>query len=307
MKKKIIALVLAIAALCSVFTVSAMAANYSTNYKAYSQPSTSGDYAYWNGKKVVRAPGTTVSEVKWMQSALNYCVDYKNLNAGKLNVDGSFGPASKAATMKFQSKYGLSADGSFGPATIKKMISVLNTNTKSSGGRTSQSKALSVNMNYIKATGYQPNSGPCGCYALAYARDILDGKTHSWTEYSASNSPSWNTYNGVREYRYSYTASWSKANYTAKTGNSNQAVFKAVYDSINNGKPVVVRVTGNGSSGHYITLVGYQNVTDVNALSAKNFLMIDPVKSLFEKGITPMTSGSTGYSLASSYQYVVAK
>lgn len=131
MKTKLIALILAIAALCSIFTVSAMAADYSTNYKAYSQPSTSGDYAYWNGKKVVRASGTTVSEVKWMQAALNYCIANKGLNASKLNVDGSFGPASKTTTQKFQSKYGLSADGSFGPATIKKMISVLSDSNSS--------------------------------------------------------------------------------------------------------------------------------------------------------------------------------
>lgn len=125
MSKKIIALILSIAALCSVFTVSAMAADYTTKYKAFSQPSTSGDYAYWNGSKVVRASGTTVSEVKWMQAALNYCIVNKGLSATKLDVDGSFGPASKKATTAFQKKYGLSADGSFGPATIKKMISVL--------------------------------------------------------------------------------------------------------------------------------------------------------------------------------------
>lgn len=98
MKTKIIALTLAIAALCSIFSVSAMAADYSTNYKAYSQPSTSGDYAYWNEKKVVRASGTTVSKVKWMQAALNYCIANKGLNASKLNVDGSFEPASKTTT-----------------------------------------------------------------------------------------------------------------------------------------------------------------------------------------------------------------
>jgi hypothetical protein len=105
--------------------------------------------------------------------------------------------------------------------------------------------------------------------------------------------------------RYSHTASWTKGNCTVKNGSSAQAVFKAVYDSINNGKPVVVRVKGNGSDGHYIILVGYQNVTNVNALSAKNFLMIDPVKSNFNKGIVSMTTGSTGYSLAGSLQYAI--
>lgn len=298
MSKKLMSIILALVALCSIFTVSAFAANYTTDYKSYSQPSTSGDYAYWNGKKVVRASGTTVSEVKWMQASLNYCIKNKGLSANLLDVDGSFGPASKSTTLAFQKKYGLSQDGSFGPATIKKMISILPSPTSSNTPTgNSQSKMLSVNMNNIKSTGYQPCSGPCGCYAIAYGRDIRDGSVHKWTEYSVGYLSS--------KGRYSYDASWSKGKCTVKNGSSAQAVFKAVYDSINNGKPVVVRVKGNGSDGHYITLVGYQNVTNVNSLSAKNFLMIDPVKSNFNKGIVSMTTGSTGYSLAGSLQYAI--
>lgn len=294
--KKGISLLLAVLSVISLLHVSALAANYTTSYNSYDRPETSGDYAYWNGKRVVKSSSTTKSEIKWMQAALNYCITKKGLNASKLDVDGSFGPASKKATQAFQRKYGLSVDGSFGPGTIKKMISVLNSGSNTTSS-TSKSKTLSVNMNNIKSTGYQPCSGPCGCYAVAYGRNIRDGKAHKWTEYSIGYSSKLG--------RYNYTVSWAKGNCTVKNGKSAQAVFKAVYDSINNGKPVVVRVTGNGSSGHYITLVGYKDVTNVNSLSAKNFLMIDPVKANFAKGITSMTSGSTGYSLASSYQYAI--
>lgn len=300
--KKSISLLLAVLFVISLLPlgeVSASAANYTTSYNSYDRPETSGDYAYWNGKKTVKSSSTTKSEIKWMQAALNYCIVNKGVSASKLDVDGSFGPASKKATQAFQKKYSLSVDGSFGPSTIKKMISVLNSSSSSSSSTTStsQSKTLSVNMNNIKSTGYQYCSGPCGCYAVAYGRDIRDGKAHKWTEYSVGYSSSLG--------RYNFTVSWSKGNCTVKNGKSAQAVFKAVYDSINNGKPVVVRVTGNGSSGHYITLVGYKNVTNTNSLSAKNFLMIDPVKANFSKGIVPMTTGSTGYSLASSYQYAI--
>lgn len=122
-------------ALITVFTAlaatstTALAASYPTNYSSYSAPSSS-DYAYWNGSRMVKASGTTTSEIKWMQSALNYCIKYKGLNASYLSVDGSFGPATKKTTTAFQKKYGLSQDGSFGSKTISKMKSVLKNNNE---------------------------------------------------------------------------------------------------------------------------------------------------------------------------------
>ena len=109
----------------SAISFSASAASVSASL-GYDQPENSGDYAYWNGSKVVKSGSTTKNEIKWMQSALNYCISKEGLSATKLTVDGSFGPASKNATVKFQKAAGLSADGSFGPSTIKKMKQVLN-------------------------------------------------------------------------------------------------------------------------------------------------------------------------------------
>ena len=300
--KKILSLVLAVITVMSVVqitAISAFAANYTANYSQYDQPENSGDYAYWNGKKTERSKSTNINEVKWIQSSLNWCISNKGVNASKLNVDGSFGPASKKATIAFQKKFGLSADGSFGPSTIKKMKSVLSSgSSKSASSSTSSSKTLSFNMNNIKSTGPQPKGSKyCGCFALAYARDILDGKSHKYSEYSEGYLK--------KAKRYSYTVVWAKGNATSKKGSSKQDVFKAAYNAINSGKPVIVRVTGNGSSGHYITLVGYKDVKNVNSLAASNFLMIDPVSSLFNKGVVSMTAGSTGYSLASNLQYII--
>lgn len=114
--------------LVTIFCTSAItvnAASQTTNYNQFTTPSSS-DYAYWNGKKVVKASGTTVSEIKWMQASLNYCIKYKGLKASYISVDGSFGPASKSVTLAFQKKYGLKQDGSFGPSTISKMKTILN-------------------------------------------------------------------------------------------------------------------------------------------------------------------------------------
>lgn len=302
MKKNItkflsIALVLATIFSINAIGLTASAANYTTNYSNYDAPENSGDYAYWNGSKVVRSGNTSKDEVMWMQAALNYCITNKGLSTSKLDVDGSFGPASKAATTAFQKKYGLSVDGSFGPSTISKMKSVLSTSA------TPSSKTLSINWNNINSTGYQSVSGPCGCYALAYCRDIIDGKSHSWTEYS---------YEGYVKSlgRYGYTASWGKANYVSKNSTSTSTVYKAMYDSLKSGKPVIVNVTGGRSTGsHYIAIVGYTNVSDTNSLSAKNFLIIDSAKKAKKTATENMSS--VGYSLhkngSSQYQYIVSK
>lgn len=294
--------IMAVTTICST-ALTASAASVSSSL-GYNQPEDSGDYAYWNGSKVVKSSSTTTSEIKWMQAAINYCISNEGLSATKLTVDGSFGPASKAATIKFQKAAGLTADGSFGPSTIKKMKSVLNDGKatfKTTTTVTTASKTLNVDMGIIQKTGYQPESGPCGCYALAYCRDIIDGKAHSWTEYSNEGY--------VKSLgRYGYTVNWSKGKFVSKTGSSKSDVFKALYNSINSGKPAVVRVKGNGSTGHYVAVVGYKNVTNVNSLSEKNFLIIDSAsKTAFNRGITSMTSGSTGYKLHSNKQYVVAK
>ncbi len=124
---KILAMVLAILTIISIGTVGLMAsAATNTNYSRYNSPENSGDYAYWNGSKVVRSSSTSKEEIYWMQAALNYCIAKEGLKASYIAVDGSFGPASKNATIAFQRVAGLTADGSFGPATIKKMKSILN-------------------------------------------------------------------------------------------------------------------------------------------------------------------------------------
>lgn len=296
--KKIIAVLLCVFTLASVttFATTASAASYSYDYWNHSAPSGS-DYAYWNGRRMVKAKGTTPDEIKWMQSAMNYLIRVGYVSADYILVDSKYGPGTSKLCGITQSRLGIVSDKSFGGITIAKVKAVLNSKPWNCVDITTTSKTLSVNMNNIKSTGYQPCSGPCGCYAIAYGRDIRDGKAHKWTEYSVGYLSS--------KGRYSYTASWTKGNCTVKNGKSVHAVFNAVYDSINNGKPVVVRVNGNGSSGHYITIVGYRNVTNVNSLSAGNFLMIDPVRGNFNKGIVPMTEGSTGYSLANNLQYAI--
>lgn len=162
----------------------------------------------------------------------------------------------------------------------------------SSSSNTSTAKTLSINWNLIKKTGKQSVSGPCGCYAFAYCRDIIDNSQHYWTQYSEG-------YLGNKG-RYSYSFVASKASYNKKTSSSITTVYNVIYDNINKGKPVVINVKGGRSSGcHYVAVVGYTNVKSTSSLSAYNFLIVDSAGG----GYNTENLGSLGYSLRNSNGY----
>ena len=74
-------------------------------------------YFYYDTKnKKVKDKGT---QVKRLQQFLNWCI-----SAG-LKVDGSLGPSTYQAILKFQRTYGLTQDGLFGPKCLKKAKSLI--------------------------------------------------------------------------------------------------------------------------------------------------------------------------------------
>ena len=119
---RILSLVLCLITVFGAFSTLAYAAERTSNYKQFTEPSGS-DYAYWNGKKMVKHSGTSKSNVQWMQAMFNWLREkgYFNFDGSYLECDGSFGPASKKACLAFQKKAGLTADGSCGPKTIERM------------------------------------------------------------------------------------------------------------------------------------------------------------------------------------------
>ncbi|MCD8107921.1 MAG: RICIN domain-containing protein [Oscillospiraceae bacterium] len=191
--------------------------------------------------------------------------------------------------------------GSLSTGTYKLKIVATNANGKSATKtysfkitNSSSSKTLSINWTYINGTGRQTESGPCLCYALAYCRDILDGKTHMWTEY--------------RENSNSVAGLASKASYTKKYTKNSSDVYKAIYEQIEAGKPVVIRVgylKGRSTGTHFVTVVGYTNVTDTSQLSASNFIILDPLT-----GTKTENMGTVGYPLGKDdngyYNYYIA-
>ena len=150
---------------------------------------------------------------------------------------------------------------------------------------------LDINWTNIDCVGRQtPNSDSCSCFALAYSRTILDNTVHYFYEY--------NEYGNTE---YSVNALWYVGQHNSAVYSSSNEVFKKLYSDLCNGKPVIVYVTGRGSSGHYITVVGFQNISSLDNLSEYNFLIIDPV---FNDGHVAVNMGGVGYSL-NSYRQVV--
>lgn len=157
------------------------------------------------------------------------------------------------------------------------------------------SYTINVNMNLLNQVGVQPDwTSSCSCYALAYCRTLLDQKAHYFYEY-----------NNYGNNQYSVWCSWYKGNYVSKNASSNAALLKEVYNYINQNKPVILYVS-NSSYSHYIMIVGYKNVTNVNNLSLDNFLMIDSLGvSSRNKTLAIQSPSARGYWINSSRQYVV--
>lgn len=171
-----------------------------------------------------------------------------------------------------------------------------------------KNKTLSVNWKNIAKVGNQagPKNGKssdsCFCFALAYSRTILDGKVHTWSEYDANNVKS------GKHTQYDASGWFGKAGFKKKTPSTQNSVYKTAYESINAGKPCIVFVKGKRSSWHYVAIVGYQNVTSTETLSAKNFLMIDSCPGTTKKAVENLQK--TGYSLKKSgknYQCFITK
>lgn len=244
LSKKLVSVVLA---LVTVFTTlaatatTAFAANYSTGYSSYNEPE-SNDYAYWNGKKVVKGSGTTTNEIKWMQAALNYCIAKKGLNASKLDVDGSFGPASKKATTAFQKKYGLSQDGSFGKNTISKMKSVLNSSSvpTSSNSNIKTSDIQSVLNKYGYSTGKYWTYKSVGNATSSYVSTTRKGRQYSYK------------YNGVECYGFANFVMHEVTGTAVNPNNGNKNGWKYIKakDVAELKVGDIVRIGKSNSNGH---------------------------------------------------------
>lgn len=121
-------------------------------------------------------------------------------------------------------------------------------------------RLLCVDWNNIKQVGHQGQGTKyCSVFALAYCRTMLDNKPANPYDY-------WTDGDG---------AHWGWGDYSSSRPQSRQATFKAIYDSLNNNRPAIVCVVP-GNPEHFVAIVGYQHIKDLNNMSEENFIMIDP-------------------------------
>ncbi len=128
------------------------------------------------------------------------------------------------------------------------------------------SRTLVYNSSLLDVIGHQSTGTAlekkaCASYALAYCNAIVHGTTPSPHTYWLSSS--------------NVDCVWSKGGYTTNAYCSELQVLQAAYGQIAAGKPCILHVTGN-SSQHWVTVVGYQNVSAINALAANNLIAVDP-------------------------------
>ena len=131
---------------------------------------------------------------------------------------------------------------------------------------------LSYNYSTISSIGRQPVSGPCGQYAMAYARTVLDGSFPLKKKYNSYYKQLYNEYGFKSHYAYWYMAGGSPVWYqTCKN------CYKAALKEITNGRPCIINLhnksTGNN---HFVTVIGYMAGTTYDNVSLKSFIALDP-------------------------------
>ena len=151
---------------------------------------------------------------------------------------------------------------------------------------TKQATCVSIPWDYIAKCGNQVSSGnkkACQAYAFTYCRIILDNSSHMWTEYRSNGQTA--CHPSVAGYK------------SVKSVSSEQEILKAIYNNINQGRPVVVRAKGS-TLFHYIVAVGYYNNCNPNDLDQSDIIILDPwdgkLKNLSEVPLKT-SSGFYGY------------
>ena len=119
------------------------------------------------------------NDVKWVQCALNLYGNYG------LAIDGSFGPACREATKKFQASIGLEQDGSFGPATRAKMVEWLNSRNSSTPPQAQPEPQQPQQTASISDNPYNYSSVPSR--AIYYVLPTMKGNDVKWVQ-SALNA-----------------------------------------------------------------------------------------------------------------------
>ncbi|MGI6722677.1 MAG: hypothetical protein ACOX4I_09155 [Anaerovoracaceae bacterium] len=141
----------------------------------------------------------------------------------------------------------------------------------SSGKIYSGGRILSYRSSVINSIGAQPVSGPCGIYAMAYCRAVIDGHFYK-NGYSTIYSRLINQYG-----HGGFCAYWGEAGGDSVYYMTARSCYSAALRQLANGKPCVINVY-NGYTGnqHYLAVIGYTAGTTYSNVTLSRFIVLDP-------------------------------
>jgi len=147
-----------------------------------------------------------------------------------------------------------------------------NSSSNSSASVAANGKILSYSKSLIGSTiGAQKVSGPCGIYAMAYARAVID-KSFTKAGYSSVYSRLINQYGFG-----TYCAYWSQAGGDSCYYSTASSCYRAALAQVCKGKPAIINVyNGNTGNQHYLTVIGYVKGTTTSNVSLSKFIVLDP-------------------------------
>lgn len=129
---------------------------------------------------------------------------------------------------------------------------------------------LELDRPLLEQVGHQRGGVACACYALAYCRTLLDGRAQPYSDFNlgTGENDAW--------------CAWYYGDYESLNFTEAYEVYERIVEELIDGKPVVILVNGRRTQQHYVAVVGFENVSPGEPLSADNFLMLDPCAADFE-------------------------
>lgn len=134
----------------------------------------------------------------------------------------------------------------------------------------SAGKILSYNKTIFKKIGKQPFSGPCGLYAMAYGRLVIDGTFKFKTGYGSVCDQLISDYG-----QGSVIAHWNMAGAKSEYTSTHKAAYQEVLREINAGRPAIIPVTGRYGN-HFVTVIGYAPGTTMSNVTLSKLIILDP-------------------------------
>lgn len=134
----------------------------------------------------------------------------------------------------------------------------------------SQGKTLSYNVSKFRKIGKQPYSGPCGLYAMAYGRLVIDGDFTIRSKYSSVCSQLTSQY-GLG----SNAAHWNEAGAVSVWTTNAKTAYQAVLNEINSGRPCIIPVNTPRGTNHFVTVIGYTRGTTAANVNLSRLVILD--------------------------------